>query len=86
MHVYQIDENGWNVFDTVMRNQEIIGTALGIYCYSPLDPEKVYSDYDVEKQAEMVADRFLKINSSILSLEGCNSSTTLNELNDVIPF
>jgi hypothetical protein len=81
MHVYQYRTLGWSV--PTMAKKDI--AALGNYVYMPLVPGKAYYSYNIEQQAEMVRDRFLK-RRGLITYDPGNSAATFALLNGLIPF
>lgn len=80
-HVYQSRTLHWSDLKIARK----WAAAHGNYIYYPLIPGQGYFSYNMEQQAEMVSDRFLRRRQLSAAKLG-NKDITFAELNAVIPF
>ena len=82
VHLYQKRTLDWSI--AKMLAEQMKSWSSGGYCYT-ITSGKLFSEYNMEQQAEMVQDRFL-LWLGQLHWKQCNQSATLQQLEAVIPF
>jgi hypothetical protein len=83
-HVFQNRNRGCTASNGCILALRIV--SLGNYCYTPLVPGKPFYNYNLEQEAELVADRYRLRQGSNAQLP-CNRSNapTLEGLEQLLP-